>query len=534
MDININYKIIENKDNFPNQLYNLSLQYKLLLILIIAAAVFIRVWQFGSVPGGINQDEAMAAVDGYALGAYGTDRYGMLLPVHLTAWGYGQMSSLLSYMIAPLTWIFGLNVWSARLPLLIVSLISLYVIYMFAFRCTNANFALIALFLTAISPWHIMQSRWSLDCNLFPHFLLFASYCLYLGISKNNKFLYLSMFLFGLSMYCYGIAIYTVPLLLIVLALYFLAKKFITIKQLFICVFIYLLIGGPFILCMIINFFKLKTISLPFMTIPYFEHSIRSNDILFFSENFFKQLLANFKSAFDLTILQKADSMPWNSISGYGIVYPISIPFVLIGIILLLKNASTNKGLFIITMLLITAVFEGLITNNVNINRFNIMWYPIIICASLGVYFCTKKFKSSGIIIFIILLISFGFFSKIYFTTHNDKISHCFMQGFGKVMTYAKEELQAEKYVVTDHVQLPGTRDVTEILIQYYHSIPADFYQSDTFNETYNIVSYPYDIIYPQEGTVYIVNDADKPYLDENEFLFVYQADNFAIYEAAN
>ena len=50
---------------------------KAYLILLAAAAfiaVFIRVYKFGSVPGGFNQDGAMAAVDAKALADYGTDR----------------------------------------------------------------------------------------------------------------------------------------------------------------------------------------------------------------------------------------------------------------------------------------------------------------------------------------------------------------------------------------------------------------------------------------------------------------------------
>ena len=71
------------------------------LVLIILLAVFIRTWKFGAVPGGMNQDGAMAAVDAKALADYGTDRFGMRYPVHLTAWGFGQMSALLSYLMAP-------------------------------------------------------------------------------------------------------------------------------------------------------------------------------------------------------------------------------------------------------------------------------------------------------------------------------------------------------------------------------------------------------------------------------------------------
>ncbi len=74
--------------------------YYLIIAAVVIIGIGIRVWQFGSVPGGFNQDGAMAAVDGKAIADYGTDRFGTWLPAHLYAWGYGQMSSLLSYLIA--------------------------------------------------------------------------------------------------------------------------------------------------------------------------------------------------------------------------------------------------------------------------------------------------------------------------------------------------------------------------------------------------------------------------------------------------
>ena len=84
--------------------------YYLLLLFACVIAVFIRVYQFGSVPAGMNQDGAMAAVDAKALADYGTDRLGMRFPVHLTAWGFGQMSALLSYLMIPCIKLFGLSV----------------------------------------------------------------------------------------------------------------------------------------------------------------------------------------------------------------------------------------------------------------------------------------------------------------------------------------------------------------------------------------------------------------------------------------
>ena len=146
--------------------------YIFALMLIILIAVFIRTWQFGVIPAGMNQDGAMAAVDAKALADYGTDRFGMRYPVHLTAWGYGQMSALMSYLMAPCIKLLGLSVFSARLPMLLVSLAALGMLALFAREAGGTPLLLIVFFLGAINPWQILQSRWALDCNLFPHFLL--------------------------------------------------------------------------------------------------------------------------------------------------------------------------------------------------------------------------------------------------------------------------------------------------------------------------------------------------------------------------
>ena len=63
---------------------------------LILLFTLLRLYRFGSIPGGFNQDGAMAAVDALALAHHGTDRFGTFLPAHFTAWGYGQMSVLLS------------------------------------------------------------------------------------------------------------------------------------------------------------------------------------------------------------------------------------------------------------------------------------------------------------------------------------------------------------------------------------------------------------------------------------------------------
>ncbi|HYH03864.1 MAG TPA: hypothetical protein VEC37_12220, partial [Bacillota bacterium] len=67
------YQLLKQFDQFLpkfNQKY-----YKYLLSLIALVAVGIRLWKFGIIPFGFNQDGAMGAVDALALADHGTDRF---------------------------------------------------------------------------------------------------------------------------------------------------------------------------------------------------------------------------------------------------------------------------------------------------------------------------------------------------------------------------------------------------------------------------------------------------------------------------
>ena len=87
-------------------------------LLLIYSVIVIRCIGLGSIPGGFNQDGAMGAVDALSLATYGTDRFGTHLPAHFQAWGYGQMSVLLSYLTVPFIKLWGLTELTARLPMM--------------------------------------------------------------------------------------------------------------------------------------------------------------------------------------------------------------------------------------------------------------------------------------------------------------------------------------------------------------------------------------------------------------------------------
>ena len=308
--------------------------YRILFALAVFVAVFIRIYKFGEVPGGFNQDGAMAAVDAKALAEYGTDRFGMRFPVHLTAWGIGQMSALLSYLMIPFVKAFGLVPWAVRFPSLLVSLAGLVCLYGFARDVFGKMVGLIVFCFAAVNPWHILQSRWALDCNLYPHFFLFGVFFLNRAVGKERRrrgYLFLSMVMFGLCMYCYGLSIYTMPVFLFAACVYLLVTKRVSIVDVLLSAAVYLSVAWPFIAVMAINFFRLKTIETPFFTIPYFPESLRFNDILFFSSSKLLQLKENAKSLLAVTVFQEKD-FSWNDVSNFGTMYLFSMPFAVLGI----------------------------------------------------------------------------------------------------------------------------------------------------------------------------------------------------------
>ena len=404
------------------------------LVVIGIAAVAVRVWQFGSIPGGFNQDGAMAAVDALALADHGTDRFGMPLPVHFTAWGYGQMSVLMSYLMVPFIKIFGLSAVTARLPMLIVSLAGLAVLYLLCKDVFGRVPALIILAVTAANPWHIMQSRWALDCNMLPHFLLFSVYFLHLG-QKKKVWLYISMVFFGLTMYTYGIAFYAVPLMLILLCIVLLARKMIKVWEAGLCVLVYAAVAWPIFAVMIINYFKLETIHFLGFTIPFFPDSVRSDDLVIFSSDVFGQLWANIASFVNVIILQKP-GLPWNAIPEFGPMYLFALPLILLGAVWLIKTRRDDKstGRIAIVVWLAVSVLSALMINGININRINIIFYPLCILCGLGVWYLVTAIRAKVVLPAIALMFALAFsaFTISYFGVHNRVLSVNFYSGFGQ------------------------------------------------------------------------------------------------------
>lgn len=169
---------------------------------ILLAGCAARLLALGALPCGLNQDEAFAGYNAWALLHYGVDSSGYHNPVYFTAWGSG-MNALESYLMMPFIALFGTGTAVLRLPQALAACLSLFAVYGFGKRTFGRGFALCALAVLATSPWHVMMARWALESNLAPAFLLFGLYCFVRGLART-RWLYASAAAYGLSLYAYA------------------------------------------------------------------------------------------------------------------------------------------------------------------------------------------------------------------------------------------------------------------------------------------------------------------------------------------
>ena len=203
----------------------------LTVILLLAAAL--RFIGLGSIPAGLQQDEASLGYDAFAIAKYGVDRNGFAYPIYPITWGCGGGSPLMIYINVLTIKLFGTGVVKMRLLPAVLGIATVGVFYLILKEVFGSyKKALFGAAFLAICPWHIILSRWSLDSNIMPFTLGLSVYLFILGIKTDKTLIYcLSAASYALCMYSYGSATIVVPIHLLLISIYCLKKKILGIKH---------------------------------------------------------------------------------------------------------------------------------------------------------------------------------------------------------------------------------------------------------------------------------------------------------------
>lgn len=510
-------------------------KHKIIITAIIILGFFIRIIGIQDFPNALNVDEASAGYEGYSILNYGIDRNGNFLPCFLQAWGSGQ-NSLLIYLMIPFIKVIGLNILSIRLPMAILGGISLIIFYLLLKKISNKKMATIGLIFLAICPWHIMKSRWGLESNLFPEMILIFTYLLIKGLIDKNKYAYYSSFIFaGLAAYTYGTSYFFLPVLIIPLLLILIRKKEITIKQSIISILITGIIALPMVIFLIINTFNFEQINLPFLTIPKLEVNRYQEITSIFSADFLTTSVSNFINSIKILIIQ-SDELPWNSIPEIGTIYIFSSVFTVIGIIECFNKKRTTKikynfifNLWFIVSVILTFICEP------NINRLNIIMFPIIYYTVIGIYKIIENRKILCLLITILYVISFMTFIILYVNQDFDKYDT--FEGDLKNVTEYVSKLDNKQIYITSQIKEPyiyvlfyskyDTRKFVNT-VEYYDK-DVEFRQVKKFGN-YNFTDIK--ILDDNIDNVYVVLQQELENYDFNSENFkITQFDKFVILE---
>ncbi|WP_029233584.1 ArnT family glycosyltransferase [Butyrivibrio sp. VCB2006] len=412
-----------------------------LLILLVAAGL--RLYKLGSIPYGLQQDEASIGYEAYILANFGIDRNGYPWPVYPITWGCGGGSPLLIYLNVLSIKLFGTGIVKLRLIPAVCGVLTVALFY-FTLKLALENnkfqneLSLLGAGLLAICPWHIILSRWSLDCNIMPFNLMLAVYLFVLAVMKKSTCLYvISSIAFAVCMYSYGSATIVVPLFLVFISIYCLAKKLIRPGLLVKCIIAFVIVFAPLMWFYGVNYLGLPEVFASSFTINRFT-SARTGEALLSLSDIPAKLPENLASLFLSVSVGDKNATIAHFYPGYAILYKFTFPITFLGLFLGIKDMRKELSDAVFVLLLLANIILCIVIVP-DTNRMVMVYVAFIYFFVKGADFVIEKSGKLFVIVIMFLLMGALSFAKDYFGDYNFYATSIFMPGYGDAAKRAYE-----------------------------------------------------------------------------------------------
>ncbi len=358
----------------------------ILLGIILCIAGFLRFYQLDTNPPSLNWDEAAWGYNAYSLGIDGKDEFGRFLPYeYLESFGDFKPPLYAYLTILPVK-IFDLTPFATRFPSAFFGTLSVLVTYflvkkifmdkfdekesvLFSMR-ENELIAIISSAILAISPWHILLSRAAFEANVSTFLIMSGVYFLYSGKSGKSFGYIFSAVLFSLAFYTFNSARIVVPFLVLLFTALYWRTLLLQKKQVFLATICALILLLP-----LTNFLLSPQASLRFKEVSIFTDTTLVTDVnqaiahdgnalwskvihnrrFAYSVSYAKHFLDNINMQF---LFFQGDKNPRFSVQDVGQMYLWELPFLIIGIFLLIRHRK-HAAVFILLWLLIGIIPAG-------------------------------------------------------------------------------------------------------------------------------------------------------------------------------
>lgn len=338
---------------------------RIIFVLILALAFFLRIYKLGGNPPSLYWDEASLGYNAYSILTSGHDEHGEYLPIaRFIAFGDYKPPGYI-YATVPSIYLFGLNEFAVRFPSAIAGILIVLVSYLLVKELFGRRkLALLAGFLLSVSPWAVHFSRAAFEANLAALFNLLGVY-LFILSGRKKSILLLSIVSFILSFYTFNANRIIAPLMLIGLSTIYIKNLFSNIKWLLISIVIAVLMLWPSV-----SYLTSRESKLRFQEVSIFNDldpiKISNNRInldnsawwsklihnrrVLFAASFLKHYFDNFSGRFLFT---HGDVNPRLNLQEMGQLYVWDLPFLLIGLYWLIRKKEKSTQILLLWMLIV-------------------------------------------------------------------------------------------------------------------------------------------------------------------------------------
>ncbi len=438
-----------------------------IIIGILLIAAFVRVYNLSTVPPAPSLDEVSLGYNALSILKTGQDEYGVRLPVLLRAYDDFR-PALYVYLVVPFVWALGLTPAAVRLPSVLLSLGSLYLLYLFVLELFRKQpgqhaktLALIAASFLALSPWHVYLSRLGHEVNL-GFFLTLAflwAFAAFVADPKRRWYLIVAACAFGLSFWSYQSQKLIMPLLgLVFTGLYWRVLRT-HLKTVCIAGVVALFIAAPAIVATFTGggLLRLQGSSAFTGDHAYYGESVEKYADAIEQQNVLGQLYysrkfthlrvfgANYLSHFAPGWLFSGDARESHKIPFTGLLYGIEALFLALGMWLCAKGRiqRTTAG-FAFAVLLISPFPAAITTQAPHAMRAYTMLIALTILVSLGVAYLydwlkkkAHKYFHAIVLVFILCVLwAVGMAGWNYFTLFPKTQSDSFQYALSQAIPY--------------------------------------------------------------------------------------------------
>ncbi|MFH1705735.1 MAG: glycosyltransferase family 39 protein, partial [Patescibacteria group bacterium] len=462
---------------------------KTILLSILLLAFGLRVYKISENPPSLNWDEVSHGFNAYSILKTGKDEWGIPFPSIFRAYGDFKLPLYIYLTIIPV-WLLGLNPLSVRL-ISVLSGVSLVLVgFLVAKKITKENRAgLITAFLIALMPWGLFLSRVAVEANLGAFLFSLAGYFwLCWSKDKKEKPLILAFLFFGLSIHAYNSARVLVPLVFLATIVWVLKSK--KVKQLFLPFLLLVIFITPIIFQMrddsaAARFFWVNPIDQGAVnqinekrgqsSMPPLLTRLVYNRPTFFVNFALRNYLKHFSPRF--WFIAGGDHYQF-SLPGNPIVFGVLAPFILAGLIKLIKD----KKLFLILWLLISFIPSAITKDSPHVLRIILGLVPMMVTAAIGLSWLEEFFKTNSklkgkslLAIFIFgVLVQFFIWWRNYWLVYRTAYSWSWQYGYKEVVDYVKKN-----YSDYDRIIFTKKYGEPHEFVLFYWPWQPNFYQQD-------------------------------------------------------